>query len=142
MINSAQEYLNSAWMRKATGGIWNSGDSELFPIPDSRITSYNVCYTKLLREIELFLKQYFYSRLSIEDLCNDIDFVKLDREDDSVQLLETYMISQEGLSFLEKSDEEVKREIQERFGDVLGKPIEEVRDILYMNDESMRNNFV
>ncbi len=88
-------------------------------------------------EIELFLKEYFYSRLSIEDLCNDIDFVKLDREDDSVQLLETYMISQEGLSFLEKSDEEVKREIQERFGDVLGKPIEEVRDILYMNDESM-----
>jgi len=87
-------------------------------------------------EIELFLKEYFYSRLSIEDLCNEIDFVKLDREDDTVQLLETYLISQEGLSVLEKSSDEIKTIIQERFGAVLDKSMDEVREILYLDQES------
>jgi hypothetical protein len=44
----------------------------------------------------LFSKKHFYSRLSIEDLCNEVDFVKLDREDDTRQFIETYLISTEG----------------------------------------------
>jgi hypothetical protein len=82
-------------------------------------------------EINAFLKDYFYSRLSIEDLCNEIDFIRLDREDNVMQFIETYLISTEGLSVLEKTDDEIKTIIQERFGNLLDKPIEHVKQTLY-----------
>ena len=88
------------------------------------------------KEINEFLKRYFYSRLSIEDLCNDIDFVQMDREDDQLQFIETYLISTEGLSILEKSSEEIREIIQGRYGNLLDKPIEEIKNILYGTEET------
>jgi hypothetical protein len=86
-------------------------------------------------EINDFLKKYFYSRLSIEDLCNDIDFVQMDREDDKEQFIETFLISTEGLKVLEMSSGEVKELIQDNYGNILEKPLEEIKNILYGNDE-------
>ena len=82
-------------------------------------------------EIDTFLERYFYSRLSIEDLCNDIDFVQMDREDDKEQFIETYLIATEGLSVLEMSGAEVKELIQSQYGNLLEKSLEEIKQVLY-----------
>jgi len=91
------------------------------------------------KEIEDFLKKYFYSKLSIEDLCNDIDFVQMDREDDQAQFIETYLISTQGLSILEKSSDEIRELIQSQYGNLLDKPIEEMKSILYGTDENIED---
>ncbi|NLV66224.1 MAG: hypothetical protein GXY14_00980 [Spirochaetes bacterium] len=83
------------------------------------------------REIGSFLEKHFYSRLSIEDLCNEVDFVRLDREDDTAQFIETYLISTEGLHILEMGADEIRTMITERFGHLLDKPIDQVRSILF-----------
>ncbi len=83
------------------------------------------------KEINSFLQEYFYSRLSVEDLCNDIDFVKLDSEDDVEQFIETYLISTEGLAVLDMDSNEMRDMINDRFGNLLDKSVEEVKQILY-----------
>jgi len=83
------------------------------------------------KEINAFLEKYFYSRLSVEDLCNDVDFVKLDREDDTAQSIETYLISTEGLRILDMDQNEIKEMISERFGHLLDKPMDEVKTVLF-----------
>ncbi len=83
------------------------------------------------KEINSFLEKYFYSRLSIEDLCNEVDFVKLDREDDTAQFIETYLISTEGLGILELGADEIRSMISERFGHLLDRPLEEVKTVLF-----------
>jgi len=82
-------------------------------------------------EIDDFLKKYFYSKLSIEDLCNDVDFVQMDREDDVAQFIETYLISTEGLAIIEKDEKEMKELVKSRFGSLLDKPLDEVKKALY-----------
>jgi len=86
-------------------------------------------------ELKTFLQKYFFSRLSIEDLCNDIDFVSMDREDDVMQFFETYLISTEGLSILEMDHGEVQDIIKDRFNYLLEKSIEEIKTELYGEDE-------
>jgi len=86
------------------------------------------------KEIKDFIEKYFYSRLSLEDLCNDVDFIQMDREDTKEQLIETYLISTQGLSILEMSPGEMKEYIDTNFGDILGRPLEEIRNLLYSGD--------
>jgi hypothetical protein len=83
------------------------------------------------KEINAFLEKHFYSRLYIEDLCNEVDFVKLDREDDTRQFIETYLISTEGLKILDLSDDEIKAIIKDRFGALVDKPLDEVKKTLF-----------
>lgn len=87
------------------------------------------------REINAFIEKYFYSRLSIEDLCREVDFVRFDREDDAEQFIETYLVSTEGLAVLEMDAGEVKDLISTRFGDLKDKSIEEVKEILYLGSD-------
>jgi len=91
------------------------------------------------KEIDHFLQKYFYSKLSVEDLCNEVDFVMMDREDDQIQCIETYLISTEGLAILEKSSSEMKDIINERFGNLLDKSIDEVKNVLYGNEETLED---
>jgi hypothetical protein len=90
-------------------------------------------------EIDDFLKKYFYSKLSIEDLCNDVDFVQMDREDDAAQFFETYLISTEGLSIIEKDEAEIKDIIKTKFGSLMDKSIEEIKSALYGEDGNMED---
>ncbi len=85
-------------------------------------------------EIEEFLKKYFYSKLSVEDLCNEVDFVKMDREDDAAQFFETFLISTEGLAIVEKDEKEIKAIIKERFGNLMDKPLDEIKKALYSEE--------
>jgi len=87
------------------------------------------------KEISAFIEKYFYSRLSIEDLCREVDFIKFDREDDAEQFIETYLVSNEGLAVLEMDAAEVKDLVNTRFGDLKDKSIEEVKEILYAESE-------
>lgn len=88
------------------------------------------------KEINAFLEKHFYSRLSIEDLCNEVDFVQLDREDDTLQFIETYLISTEGLKILDLGDDEIRAIITDRFGSLLDKPLHEVEKILFEEDQA------
>lgn len=90
-------------------------------------------------EIDDFLKKYFHSKLSVEDLCNDVDFVQMDREDDVAQFIETYLISTEGLAIIEKDEKEMKEYVKSRFGTLLGKPLEEVKKALYGEEENIED---
>ncbi len=83
------------------------------------------------KEIGVFLKKYFYSKLSIDDLCNDVDFVTMDREDDAMQIIESYLISTDGLKVLDMRGEEINDIIQARFGHLLDKTGEEIQAELY-----------
>jgi len=87
------------------------------------------------KEINAFIEKYFYSRLSIDDLCREVDFVKFDREDDAAQFVETYLISTLGLSVLEMDSEEVKELVSAKFGNLSDKSITEIKEILYLNSE-------
>ncbi len=91
------------------------------------------------KEVNLFLKRYFYSKLSIEDLCNDVDFVTMDREDDKIQFIETYLISKEGLSIMEKSASEMKEYIEDNFGNLLEKPMDEIKRVLFRDEINMED---
>jgi len=92
------------------------------------------------KEIKAFLKKYFYSRLSIEDLCNDVDFVKMDREDDVYQFIETYLISTEGLKIIEMSNSEIKEMIDRRFPNLTEKSIDDIKKELWGIDEKGEAN--
>ncbi len=81
-------------------------------------------------EIDAFLKKYFYSRLSIEDLCNEINFLKMDREDDAVQILTTHLIATRGLKILEKKQDEIMGILKSTYSHLLDKPAEEVKAAL------------
>jgi hypothetical protein len=87
------------------------------------------------KEINSFIEKYFYSRLSIEDLCREVDFIKFDREDDAAQFIETYLISTAGLSILEMDADEIKDIVNARFGNLKDKSIDEVKEILYADSE-------
>lgn len=86
-------------------------------------------------EIESFLDRYFYSRLSIEDLSNDVDFVNMESADDAYQMVVSHLIATTGLGVLEMTEEEVKELITENWGDVLDKEPDEVRQILAGRDD-------
>lgn len=92
-------------------------------------------------EIDRFLETYFYSRLSIEDLCNDVDFLQMDRGDDVFQMVETFLLSSEGLEVLEMSTDELKDLIKDRFGDILTKTPEEAKDFLYHESAELDDGF-
>jgi len=81
-------------------------------------------------EIDTFLKKYFYSRLSIEDLSNEINFLKMDREDDSIQILTTHLIATRGLKILEKKQEEIMEMIKSTYSHLLDKSGDEVKAAL------------
>ncbi len=81
-------------------------------------------------EIDLFLKKYFYSRLSIEDLSNEINFLKMDREDDAVQLLTTHLIATRGLKILEKKQNEIMDILKTSYAHLLDKPADQVKAAL------------
>ncbi len=83
------------------------------------------------KEIKTFLDKYFFSRLSIEDLTNEIDFIQMDREDDREQFIETYLISKEGLGILEKSPSEMREYIKDNYGNLMEKSMEEIKQALY-----------
>lgn len=83
------------------------------------------------KEIDGFLQSYFYQKLSIEDLCNDVNFVAMDREDDKHQLIETYLLSTHGLEILDLSTQEMNDMIQGEFGDILDKSVVEIKELLY-----------
>ncbi len=87
------------------------------------------------KEINTFIEKYFYSRLSIEDLCREVDFIKFDREDDAMQFIETYLISTVGLAVLEMDSAEVKDLVSSKFGNLKDKNIDEVKEILYSESE-------
>jgi hypothetical protein len=87
------------------------------------------------KEINAFIEKYFYSRLSVEDLCREVDFIKFDREDDADQFIQTYLISTEGLAIIEMDAAEVKDLISTRFGDLKGKNIDEVKEVLYADPD-------
>lgn len=87
------------------------------------------------QEIEKFLNKFFYARLSIEDLCNDVDFVKMDNEDNKQKIVETHLIATEGLSILDMSSNEIKELIEQKFGDILEKSIDEIRARLYSGED-------
>ena len=91
------------------------------------------------KEINEFLKKYFYSKLSIEDLTNEVDLVLMDREDDQMQFIETYLISTEGLAILEMSSDEMNKLIKSKYGNLLDKPIEEIKTILYGTDDTIED---
>jgi hypothetical protein len=86
-------------------------------------------------EITEFLEKYFEKRLSLDDLCEEIDYVKMDKEDDAMQIIETYLIFTEGLSILERPSGEIKELIEDRYGAILDKDIDEIKRILYGQDE-------
>lgn len=87
------------------------------------------------KEINAFIEKYFYSRLSIEDLCREVDFIRFDREDDIAQFIETYLVSTTGLAVLEMDSDEVKDLVTARFGNLKDKSIDEVKEILYAESE-------
>jgi hypothetical protein len=81
-------------------------------------------------EIDAFLKKYFYTRLSIEDLSNQINFLKMDREDDAIQILTTHLIATRGLKILEKKQDEIMEILKTTYGHLLDKKGEEVKAAL------------
>lgn len=81
-------------------------------------------------EIDLFLKKYFYTRLSIEDLSNEINFLKMDREDDAVQILTTHLIATRGLKILEKKQDEIMELLKSTYPHLLDKKGDEVKAAL------------
>ncbi len=93
------------------------------------------------KEIDAFLQKYFYSKISIEDLCNEIDFVVMDREDDAMQFIETFLISTEGLAVLEWSGSEVKDIINSQYGNLLDKSIEEIKNALYGDETTLEDGY-
>ncbi len=92
-------------------------------------------------EISNFLQEFFYSKLSIDDLCNDVDFVRMDREDDTLQLLETHLIVTDGLGVLDKTVQEIRDIILSKYGNILEKPIEEAKEILYGGEDDQDAGF-
>jgi hypothetical protein len=81
-------------------------------------------------EIDAFLKKYFYSRLSIEDLSNEINFLKMDREDNAVQILTTHLIATRGLKILEKKQDEIMDILKSTYPHLLDKKGDEVKAAL------------
>ncbi len=151
MLTSAEAFTRE--LRAAIFNIKNSGISVLFEkvsaLKNDLLKEIESFRFKLLeeknplffylingKEINAFIEKYFYSRLSIEDLCREVDFVKFDREDDAMQFIETYLISTAGLSVLEMDAGEVKELIDAKFGNLKDKSIEDVKEILYAESET------
>jgi len=88
------------------------------------------------KEINAFIEKYFYSRLSIEDLCREADFIKFDTEDDAVQVIKAFLISATGLSLFEMDAGEVNDLISARFGNLKYKTAEEIMKILYADSDN------
>ena len=83
-------------------------------------------------EIQSFINRYFAQRLSVEDLCNDVDFLAIDRGDDTHQMVETYLIGKRGLEVLELNSNELSDLIAQELGaEILELPPAEVRERLY-----------
>lgn len=83
-------------------------------------------------EIQNFVNEYFAKRLSVEDLCSDVDFLALDRGDDTHQLIETYLLGRKGLEILELSASELDELIVQEFGaEILSQSPEEVKERLF-----------
>jgi hypothetical protein len=81
-------------------------------------------------EIDQFLHRYFYSRLSIEDMSNEVNFVTMDREDDAIQILTTHLIATQGLSILEKKADEIQDIIKRTYPALLNLPSTEIKAAL------------
>lgn len=87
------------------------------------------------KEISRFVNDHFAKRLSIDDLSNDVDFLQMDRGDDSRQLIETYLIGKHGLEILEKKPDEMDAFIAQELGpEILDKDPEAVREQLFGGD--------
>ncbi|GBF49985.1 hypothetical protein LPTSP4_15060 [Leptospira ryugenii] len=87
-------------------------------------------------EIDQFLKKYFYSRLSIEDLSSEVNFLQMDREDNAMQLLTTHLIAIKGLKILEKKPDEIKSMIEHAYPHLLKLSGDEVKAALAKEMES------
>lgn len=88
------------------------------------------------KEIQSFINRYFGARLSIEDLCNEVNFLRMDRSQDNDQILQTYMISHYGVAILDKTEEELHDLIVSEFGsDVYEMPVEKLKEKIAMADE-------
>lgn len=83
-------------------------------------------------EIKNFVNRYFAARISVDDLCNEVDFLAMDRGDDTFQIVQTWLIGKKGIAVLELSEEELNSLIVSEAGaDILDKKPDEARDILY-----------
>lgn len=90
-------------------------------------------------EIKGFINRHFGSRLSLDDLCNEVDFLSMDRGDDSIQIVQTYLMGRFGLEVLEKSQSEMEELIHQELGlEILEKSPDEVLEILYGQQEDDR----
>ncbi|MBR30575.1 MAG: hypothetical protein CMN77_04630 [Spirochaetaceae bacterium] len=83
-------------------------------------------------EIKGFINRHFGARLSLDDLCNEVDFLGMDRGDDTTQIVQTYLMGRFGLEVLERSQSEMEELIHQELGlEILQKSPEEAREILY-----------
>ena len=78
------------------------------------------------------MNRYFAARISVDDLCNEVDFLAMDRGDDTFQIVQTWLIGKKGIAVLELSEDELNAMIQSEAGaDILDKKPDEAREILY-----------
>ncbi|WCL48369.1 tubulin-like doman-containing protein [Leptospira sp. GIMC2001] len=87
-------------------------------------------------EIDQFLQRYFYSRLSVEDMSNDVDFIVMDREDNATQILTTHLIATRGLSMLDKKPAELQDIIKRSYPGLIDRPVAEIREALALELEA------
>jgi hypothetical protein len=87
-------------------------------------------------EIDHFLQRYFFSRLSIEDMSNEVDFLKMDREDDAIQFLTTHLIATKGLAMLEKKPDELDAIVKRTYPGLIEQPIRVIKEALARELES------
>lgn len=84
------------------------------------------------KEIQNFINSYFAKRLSVDDLSNDVEFLEMDKGDDSRQLIETWLIGQYGLEILEKDHKELDEFIYQELGpEILEMEPEKVKERLF-----------
>ncbi|MCC5816698.1 MAG: hypothetical protein JJT78_18255 [Leptospira sp.] len=81
-------------------------------------------------EIDAFLQRYFFSRLSVEDMSSEVDFIHMDREDDATQVLTTHLIATRGLDMLDKKPEELQAIVKRTYPGLLDLPIAEIKEAL------------
>lgn len=86
-------------------------------------------------EIDQFLHRYFYSRLSIEDMSNEVDFIHMDREDDAMQILTTHLIATRGLAILDKKADEIQDILNRTYPALLKLPPAEIKKALALELE-------
>lgn len=89
-------------------------------------------------QIDSFIEKYFFSRISVRDLCADTDLLSFSgREEDPESVMESFLISRRGVEVFNMDRNEAADVITGDYGDISDKDTEELIAILYSDDTGM-----